>query len=167
MRYSDLVEMPTATIGYDKGRNSLERRRDLTRYLRGGDQIGVLGPYRVVSFSRGLNMCWSLFDKDVIVMILRAEDYDGECWIWGVNKVSGALQVRASQFYAWLVTKLQITLVSDDCLSPGGFRIWQELAAMPGIAVVLRENGSETPIDLDNFDRYKDQESRFVARAIA
>jgi hypothetical protein len=167
MRYSDLVEMPMPTIGYDKEGNSLERRHDIRKRYRGGQEIGKLGPYRVVSFDYLGGGAWALWQDDEIVLVLRSEEVDGEYWITSVNKVSRPLKVRASQLYAWLVKTLRITLVSDDFMSPGGFRIWQELAAMPGIAVVLRENGSETAIDLDDFDRYKDQESRFVARAIA
>ena len=121
-------------INSDLGRNPIGKFSDHTVYRR--------------------NYSFYLTDKNGIVqMVLVTDPYTNRNNVLQVDVVSSQASntIPAQKFYAWLIKKLNIVLVSGSMQSAGGKSVWERLSKEPGIGVhgwLDSPRGKGTPVNL-------------------
>lgn len=99
------------------------------------------------------NYSFYLTDKNGIVqMVLVTDPYTNRNNVLQVDVVSSQASntIPAQKFYAWLIKKLNIVLVSGSMQSAGGKSVWERLSKEPGIGVHgwLDSRRGGTPVNL-------------------
>jgi GNAT superfamily N-acetyltransferase len=123
-----------------------------------GERVGKLGHKEVWTYRQGPMTTFVVFDPESRVSQLAVTgssypDNPDSLIIKGVY--SGPKNAtRAANLYAWLVTRLGLTLVSDIKQSPGGYRVWQDMERRFGrhMNVYAFNTKTDEPLNLTTLD---------------
>lgn len=134
--------------------------------------LGKMGSYDVYVYARhgGEKRVFYLMDGKHVMLRVACRFIESKSWHW-INLLiaSSYNKVKAYDFYHWLITVQNITLVSDSTQTLGGKKTWEKLKDMPGVKVEqLSAKGEISPLYPNWEDHYprgwKGYEISLIAR---
>ena len=123
-----------------------------------GERVGKLGSKEVWTYNQGPMKTFVVFDPTTRVsqLAVTGSSYPDNADSLIIKGVYSGPEnaTRAANLYAWLVTKLGLTLVSDIKQSPGGYRVWQDMERRFGrhMNVYAFNTKTDEPINVSTLD---------------